>query len=102
MEESNNDMSEKFSRFYNSHMNMISNKTKARWAVWIILYSYLTLRILIFTHDHIAIYYLISCHIAKSGFLFITPRGIPSIFDEEEFDDVSLPSGSHDMRYVVS
>ena len=59
--------------------------------MWWLATALVSLRVLL-TQRYLGVYYLLACHTVKSAFLFVTPRGVPSIFEEEELENIHLPT----------
>ena len=89
---------------------MLSNRVTpwvyTRWGVWTVLMLVTSIRVI--TLDaYIWAYYLLVCHVLKCAVLLITPRGVPSILEEDEGEEGwELPGrvqrGGEDRPAIIS
>ena len=62
-----------------------------RWSFTILIFISFYIKAF-FVHGYYAIAYLLTFQILQKGIPFLTPKGIPSIIEEEADDNVELPS----------
>ena len=91
MEESS--LWDKWNNRLSAYLNLVAPYSRTRWAVWWACLVTLLVRVLM-NDTHEAILFLVACLILKYGVLFISPQGIPSIFEESNDEEFMLPSTS--------
>ena len=62
-----------------------------RWIAWTLVLLGTIVKS-IYSQGFTAICYLLGCHILKKTFLFVSPQGVPTIFEDELEDELELPS----------
>lgn len=73
------------------YINFMLPYSKTRWTVWWACLITLVVRV-VANDKHEAILFLVACLILKYGVLFVSPQGIPSIFEESNDEEFRLPS----------
>lgn len=74
------------------YLDLIVPYKTGRWVFSAILLLLFYVRC-IYKGGYVAVAYLLSFQILQKGILFITPKGIPSIVEDQDDDNLELPGG---------
>jgi len=65
----------------------------SRWTATFAILTFFYIKVL-YSETHFAVTYLMSFYILKTSIGFMTPKGIPSIMDEDDETQYDLPTST--------